>query len=811
MPSSTILNTLKINKLSEAQFDAAVQQGVIGANDLSLLIDADNQSIQVDTLPTAGASELGNIYQFVGATDQNYTNGYFYKCVSDGQSTPTYSWTQISVQPAGSSLPSQTGNAGKFLTTDGTDASWGDAKDIEWAVENSTTFSQIHQWYEAGKLVLCKVGMRTYQLISSQDTGMTPTATFAYIEPDQRSIWIKKVVLMGGWTSYSYDMQAKIPAGTSGNVLTYTGTAGSVGSTALATVATTGAYSDLTGTPTIDQTYNASSTNAQSGTAVAGAISAAISTTYKAAGSVAFASKPSLSSSIEGYVYNISDAFTTTSDFVEGAGNSYPAGTNIVCINTASSGTAVYKWDVLSGFVDLSGYQPLLVSGTSIKTVNNSSILGSGNIDTFPSQSGNNGKFLSTDGSGVLWSNIPTELPSQTGNSGKFLTTDGTDASWGNALVNNTTQINSLAIGTGSITSSSSLGCGISAQALGNATTSVGYNAYAGGNYSIAIGSNAKADANAAIQISSNISVVTNSDANTFKVANNNGNFEIMSADGTVPADRLKNAINKYSTMPTAASTNLGWIVQYTGTTNANYTHGYIYECVSDGGNPATYSWTQTNVQPAGGGSSLPSQTGNAGKFLTTDGTDASWATINALQNTATGTDSLTILGTATSFSSAVNVGIGSQATSVQGTALGKSSHAGQRGVACGYQASATIESSVALGPNMSATALCATQLGGSGVTGATNSDANTFKVANLNGNYEMMSANGTIPTDRYTTTPSSDGNYVPTLSISSGTATRSWTSIASSVSSSSTNAETVGAKLFYDTVGDIVTLINAL
>lgn len=31
----------------------------------------------------------------------------------------------------------------------------------------------------------------------------------------------------------------------------------------------------------------------------------------------------------------------------------------------------------------------------------------------------------------------------------------------------------------------------------------------------------------------------------------------------------------------------------------------------------------------AGGGSSLPSQTGNSGKFLTTDGTDASWATVS--------------------------------------------------------------------------------------------------------------------------------------------------------------------------------------
>lgn len=45
----------------------------------------------------------------------------------------------------------------------------------------------------------------------------------------------------------------------------------------LATVATTGAYSDLSGTPTIptvDQAYNASSTNAQSGVAVAQAIAA---------------------------------------------------------------------------------------------------------------------------------------------------------------------------------------------------------------------------------------------------------------------------------------------------------------------------------------------------------------------------------------------------------------------------------------------------------------------------------------------------------------------------------------------------------
>ena len=82
-------------------------------------------------------------------------------------------------------------------------------------------------------------------------------------------------------------------------------------------------------------------------------IAAKVSSTYKAAGSIEFASLPELSALEEGKVYNISDAFTTTENFVEGAGNKYPAGTNVVCIDTADE---VYKWDVLAGFVDLSGY-----------------------------------------------------------------------------------------------------------------------------------------------------------------------------------------------------------------------------------------------------------------------------------------------------------------------------------------------------------------------------------------------------------------------------------------------------------------------
>ncbi len=74
---------------------------------------------------------------------------------------------------------------------------------------------------------------------------------------------------------------------------------------------------------------------------------------YKPGGSVYFASLPALDASKIGYVYDIIDAFTTTSDFREGAGKSYGPGTNVVIIDIGSS---TLKYDVLPGFVDTSSF-----------------------------------------------------------------------------------------------------------------------------------------------------------------------------------------------------------------------------------------------------------------------------------------------------------------------------------------------------------------------------------------------------------------------------------------------------------------------
>lgn len=56
--------------------------------------EEEGQVVQIATLPTASASNLGKIYEYVGATTQDYTNGVFYKCVFDDTN---YSWAVVDV------------------------------------------------------------------------------------------------------------------------------------------------------------------------------------------------------------------------------------------------------------------------------------------------------------------------------------------------------------------------------------------------------------------------------------------------------------------------------------------------------------------------------------------------------------------------------------------------------------------------------------------------------------------------------------------------------------------------------------------
>ena len=72
------------------------------------------------------------------------------------------------------------------------------------------------------------------------------------------------------------------------------------------------------------------------------AISESFSGALRPMGTVAFANLPSVGSASAGDMYNISDEFVTTSDFVEGSGITEPAGSNVYK-------TEAGKWDVLAG------------------------------------------------------------------------------------------------------------------------------------------------------------------------------------------------------------------------------------------------------------------------------------------------------------------------------------------------------------------------------------------------------------------------------------------------------------------------------
>ena len=119
---------------------------------------------------------------------------------------------------------------------------------------------------------------------------------------------------------------------------------------------------------------------------------AKIAATYKAAGSVAYASLPATpSASILGNVYNITDSFTSDTRFVTGEqGKTFPAGTNVVCVLISSS----YYYDILSGFIDLSAYAKTTdvnaaLAGKSDATHTHSSLKSGSYVASLPTMSAN--------------------------------------------------------------------------------------------------------------------------------------------------------------------------------------------------------------------------------------------------------------------------------------------------------------------------------------------------------------------------------------------------------------------------------------
>ena len=90
----------------------------------------------------------------------------------------------------------------------------------------------------------------------------------------------------------------------------------------------------------------------------------------KPAGSKTFSQLGIPSANQLGCIYNITDAFTTNSYFIDGAGTNCPAGTNVYCIVNKDPITEeeTYWWDLFGAAIDLSAYLTKTEAGNTYLT-----------------------------------------------------------------------------------------------------------------------------------------------------------------------------------------------------------------------------------------------------------------------------------------------------------------------------------------------------------------------------------------------------------------------------------------------------------
>lgn len=162
-----------------------------------------------------------------------------------------------------------------------------------------------------------------------------------------------------------------------------------------------------------------------------------------------------------------------------------------------------------------------------------------------------------------------------------------------------------------------------------------------------------------------------------------------------------------------------------------------------------TYGWTQIDVQP--NPSPFPDQTDNAGKFLTTDGTNVSWG--EAVVNISTEDDSFQIFKSGYTPNGSIHIGSSMDTTSTAGVVfIGNNTYAkitdGQKySTAIGNGAKVSGKYDVAIGYGA--------EMGYSAYNGhtiqigqGTNNESGTLHIG-LSQNYKLLNVDGTIPTER--------------------------------------------------------------
>lgn len=293
----------------------------------------------------------------------------------------------------------------------------------------------------------------------------------------------------------------------------------------------------------VDTTFDPTSENAVSGIAVQEAIDEAVQSMYKPGGSILFNNLPELSADVLGFVYNIIDAFTTDTRFIEGAGTECAAGTNVAVVNIGTSQNPVYKFDIFASGATQIQSDWAQTDTSAVDFIKNKPTI-----------------LTVTAGTGIDITNNVISVTSPT------LTNTATGSNSLTILGDANSVGDSVNIGVGSKAYSSSVAVGCYAKATGLDSVAVGANVYTHekmrsvaigelihtwGDYNISIGYGSTTFGNRTIQIGEG----RNDEANTVKFGNGTNNWKLLDlTTGLIPDARLSTNVQTTTNLVTSVS-----------------------------------------------------------------------------------------------------------------------------------------------------------------------------------------------------------------------------------------------------------------
>lgn len=353
-----------------------------------------NHVVQVDSFPVASAKYFGKIYQYIGATTNDYTHGYFYQCVSNSETPAVYSWEYVqtsdiqiaTVQKAGIVKPDdetiRVDANGTISVIDrlfvGTQDEWDALTPIQQAL-----YKPIHITDDEEVLDLGVYLRKVKTMPNAEDAPSEFVMYIGATTADYTRGYIYRSVpsIVSGETVYNWVRQDTQPSHP--YIQSDWAQNNSSANDYIKNKPTLGTASEKNFTDNV----RPNSHDLVESNAVYNAISSSIASIYKPHGDLTCAQLTSdlLIPTNIGNVYNMTDSGTTSALFIQGAGKTIHVNDTVGIIQADNS---EIMFNLMGSMLDLHDYQtkeletPLTIGGVQQTTVE--SALGALNSENIP-------------------------------------------------------------------------------------------------------------------------------------------------------------------------------------------------------------------------------------------------------------------------------------------------------------------------------------------------------------------------------------------------------------------------------------------